>query len=376
MMTTTVAMTKMTTEEKAGGLKKETRKRTTRRPGPRATTSAAVRTARFAVAQKRQDFRLFVSPSASPPSVGRRSQGSEKASEKASVGKASRKSSETDWDPRKGPAPGIRWRSGAPPAPPPYEHNPRDLRSFPRWERRLKLWEKRVLAWMPAGEAAMLLLESLTGIAELETEHLALEKVNCETGIQTILDALRAPLSERSLYLKRLYLQEWETVGRQQGESVRDFVNRYRRVVQDLQSMQIGLEAAFSSEALGYRLLERCKLSPDQQRIVLVGSQQSFEYELVRKSLLLQFPEGKAPPPLFGAPSPHQGTTPKGTPKGNPKGGKALGYGKGYRPKTTYVTEDPDGEEEAADEEEDEPYEGEDAETRSRHWPLSWKRSR
>ena len=176
---------------------------------------------------------LLGSPSASPPSVGRRSQGSEKASEKASVGKASRKSSETDWDPRKGPAPGIRWRSGAPPAPPPYEHNPRDLRSFPRWERRLKLWEKRVLAWMPAGEAAMLLLESLTGIAELETEHLALEKVNCETGIQTILDALRAPLSERSLYLKRLYLQEWETVGRQQGESVRNFVNRYRRVVQD-----------------------------------------------------------------------------------------------------------------------------------------------
>ena len=140
--------------------------------------------------------------------------------------------------------------------------------------------------------------------------------------------------------------------------------------------MQIGLKAAFSSEALGYRLLERCKLSPDQQRIVLVGSQQSFEYELVRESLLLQFPEGKAPPPLFGAPSPHQGTTPKGTPKGNPKGGKALGYGKGYRPKTTYVTEDPDSEEEAADEEEDEPYEGEDAETRSRHWPLSWKRSR
>lgn len=133
----------------------------------------------------------------------------------------------------------------------------------------------------------MLLLESLTGIVELETEHLALEKVNCETGIQTILDALRAPLSERSLYLKRLYLQEWETVGRQQGESVRNFVNRYRRVVQDLQSMQIGLEAAFSSEALGYRLLERCKLSPDQQRIVLVGSQQSFEYELVLESLLL-----------------------------------------------------------------------------------------
>ena len=92
--------------------------------------------------------------------------------------------------------------------------SPRDFRAFPYWERRLKLWEKCVLAWMPAGETVMLLLESLTGIVELETEHLTLAKVNCETGIQTIFDALRAPLSERSLYLKRLYLQEWETVGR------------------------------------------------------------------------------------------------------------------------------------------------------------------
>ena len=92
----------------------------------------------------------------------------------------------------------------------------------------------------------MLLLESLTGIAELECEHIPLEKVNC---IENILSALRAPVSERSLYLKRLYLQEWENVSRQMNESVRSYVNRYRRVVQDLQSMQIGLEAAFSSEA-------------------------------------------------------------------------------------------------------------------------------
>eukprot|EP00439_Symbiodinium_sp_Y106_P017966 s2188_g2.t1 len=50
-------------------------------------------------------------------------------------------------------------------------------------------------------------------------------------------------------------------------------------------------------------------------------------------------------------------TTPKGTPKGNPKGG----YDKGYRLKTTYVTEDPDGEDEPPDEGEDEPDdEGED----------------
>ena len=106
----------------------------------------------------------------------------------------------------------------------------------------------------------MLLLESLPGVAELECEHIPLEKVNCDQGIENILSALRAPLSERSLYMKRLYLQEWENVSRQMNESVRSYVNRYRRVVQDLQSMQIGLEAAFSSEALGYRLLERAPL--------------------------------------------------------------------------------------------------------------------
>ena len=50
------------------------------------------------------------------------------------------------------------------------------------------------------------------------------------------------------------------------------------------------------------RLLERCKHSPDQQRIVLVGSQQSFDYELVRESLLLQFPEGKAPTATLWSP--------------------------------------------------------------------------
>ena len=51
---------------------------------------------------------------------------------------ASRTPSET-WDERKGPYPGVKWRGGKPPDPPKYEHNPRDLRSFPRWERKVRL---------------------------------------------------------------------------------------------------------------------------------------------------------------------------------------------------------------------------------------------
>ena len=171
--------------------------------------------------------------------------------------------SRSTWDERKGPSPGVKWRGGRPPDPPAFEHNPRDLRSYPRWERKVRLWEKRVLHWLPPGEAALLLLESLTGQAELETEHLQLERVGEQDGITYLLTELRQTLGERTLYLKRLYLQEWEVVARQMNESVRNYTNRFKRILLDLRSQDIGLENSFTSETIGYRLLERAKLSPD-----------------------------------------------------------------------------------------------------------------
>jgi len=39
-------------------------------------------------------------------------------------------------------APGVRWRGRKPPEPPKYD-NPRDLRSFPGWERKIQLWKKK-----------------------------------------------------------------------------------------------------------------------------------------------------------------------------------------------------------------------------------------
>ena len=154
--------------------------------------------------------------------------------------------------------------------------------------------------WLTPGEAALLLLEGLTGQAELETEHLQIDRVDQPDGIDYLLQELRKPLGEKALYLKRLYLQEWESISRQLNESVRSYVNRFRRVLMDLRSQEVGLEAAFASETVGFRLLERCKLSPDQQRIVLVGSNQSLDYDAIRESMIMQFPAGKAPPPLFG----------------------------------------------------------------------------
>eukprot|EP00435_Cladocopium_sp_Y103_P063075 s1794_g24.t1 len=261
------------------------------------------------------------------------------------------------WDERKGPAPGIKWRGGRPPDPPAFEHNPRDLRSYPQWERKVRLWESRVSNWLPPREAALLLLESLTGQAELETEHLQLERVGQADGITYLLGELRQTLGERTLYLKRLYLQEWEVIARQQNESVRGYTNRFKRILLDLRSQEIGLETSFTSETIGYRLLERAKLSPDQARLVLVGSNQSFAYEAIRESLILQFPEGKAPPPIFGAP-PQQGTRPAG--KGQPAPqGKGASKGRGNytsqpRPRLVNAAEQED-EEAAAGQEEDQP---------------------
>lgn len=37
---------------------------------------------------------------------------------------------------------------------------------------------------MPKSDAALMLFTSLSGEAELETEHIDLDKVNCSTGIQ------------------------------------------------------------------------------------------------------------------------------------------------------------------------------------------------
>ena len=138
----------------------------------------------------------------------------------------------------------------------------------------MKLWQRRVAQWLTPGEAGLFLLESLTGQAELETEHVSIDRAAQPDGVDYLLSTLRNPLGEKSLYLKRLYLQEWENIGRQQNESVRSYLNRFRRVMLDLQSQEVGLESAFSSESVGFRLLERCRLAPDQQRVVLVGSNQ------------------------------------------------------------------------------------------------------
>ena len=78
------------------------------------------------------------------------------------------------WTSQRGPARGVRWRG--------VEHlqvhhlwrNSADLRSFSRWEREVEVWALQMKAFMPASDAALSLFTSLSGEAELETQHVDL----------------------------------------------------------------------------------------------------------------------------------------------------------------------------------------------------------
>ena len=54
-----------------------------------------------------------------------------------------------------------------------------------------------------------MLFTSLSGEAELETEHLDLNKVSSADGIKYLLDTLRDPLQQKLLFQKRKLLSDY-----------------------------------------------------------------------------------------------------------------------------------------------------------------------
>jgi len=100
----------------------------------------------------------------------------------------------------------------------------------------------------------------------------------------------------KTIYLKRKYLHEFETIQRHFGESIRDFTNRYHRTERSLLAVGINAQAMYDEESRGSRILDRMRLSLEAQRLVLVGCQQSLKYHDVVESALLQFPQHRPAP--------------------------------------------------------------------------------
>ena len=207
--------------------------------------------------------------------------------------------SDASWNSRRGPEKGVRWRGGTPPAPPAWKGSSADLRAFARWERRIDIWKLQIRSYMSEAEAALMLFTSLTGEPEQEVEHLDLAKVNSSSGISYIVDSLREPLQQRTLFQKRKLLADYEQVGRNNTESIRQYVNRYKRIERDLETVGISSGSMYDDgESRGNRLLERAKLAPDLQRLVLIAAGNSLEFDKIQEAMCLQFPDFRAPPPL------------------------------------------------------------------------------
>ena len=118
----------------------------------------------------------------------------------------------------------------------------------------------------------------------------------------------------------------------------------------------------YDLESRAARLLDRLRLNLDQQRMILIGSSQSIEFDAIREAAILQFPDHRPTPFVThmrefdwnrgngrqrredqGAPSASTGRGAGGSNKGRGKGGKD-GSGKGksnFTPRNAYVAEQP-----------------------------------
>ncbi|CAL1170840.1 unnamed protein product, partial [Cladocopium goreaui] len=204
------------------------------------------------------------------------------------------------WDDRKGPSKGIRWRGGTAPSPPQWKYDATDLRAYNKFCKKVEIWMLQVAPYLSKREAALSLYNALQGEAEQELEHTPVSEIYTDDGVQVILQALKAPMEQKAIYQKRRYLNDFEHIRRYQGETMRSFVNRFRRVQRSLRSVGINIEAAYDNESMGSRLLDRSGLTHEQQRMILVATSQSLLFESVAEALTLQFPEFRGAPPISG----------------------------------------------------------------------------
>ena len=195
------------------------------------------------------------------------------------------------WNSRMGPERHVKWRGGTPPSPPVWRYDRDDLRAFAKWTRKVRIWEVQIAPYMPKKEASLLLYNSLSGELEAELEHAPLERINSSEGIEYIISSLQAPMEQKAVFQKRRYLADFEQIGRYANESMRSYVNRYKRAERNLGAVGVEVSAMYDSDARGNRLLERAKLGANDQRLILVGSRYSLAFEDVSESMCMQFPD-------------------------------------------------------------------------------------
>ena len=122
-------------------------------------------------------------------------------------------------------------------------------------QEKIAIWQLQMKAYATPKEQALLVYNSLTGEPEQELEHMAIDDFYVEDGVQRILQKLQRPLEQRVIYQKRRFLQDFEQIRRYQGETMRAYVLRFRRVQRSLTAVGVNLEATFDGEAFGFKIV-------------------------------------------------------------------------------------------------------------------------
>lgn len=151
-----------------------------------------------------------------------------------------KKDDDSEWSAMSGPQRGVRWRGGAPPLPPTWRYDKDDLRAYTKFVKKVEIWKLQVAPYMSKKEMALSLYNSLQGEAEQELEHTPIEDLYVDDGVAKILEALKGPMEQKVVYQKRKFLSEFENLRRYAGESMRSYVNRFRRTQRCLKSVRSG----------------------------------------------------------------------------------------------------------------------------------------
>lgn len=186
----------------------------------------------------------------------------------AKRGNASSNSSEPDkWSSLFGPKPGLKWRGGAAPSPPPWKYDKEDVRAWSKYQKKVDMWVLQAASYMSKKETSLALYASLQGELEQELEHMPMSQIYHEDGITAIMTALRQPMEQKLIYQqKRKFLREFEVLRRLNGKTMRTYIARFRRSQRCPKAVGVEVSGMFDQEALGSRLLDRSGLSAEAQR--------------------------------------------------------------------------------------------------------------
>jgi len=198
----------------------------------------------------------------------------------------------------KGPGPGIKFRGGAPPAAPVWRYQSNDVRAYEKYERKVRMWQLQVKQYMSAAEAGLALYSSLQGEAEQQLEFVELDMIFHKGGVDFILEQLKNAFQQKTVYVKRHHLHEYENMARYPQESIRAYTNRYKRVEAALKAIGVDISLTYDAEARGSRLLDRARLSGEQQRMILVGTRTNgqLDFNAVAAAMIMQYPDYKPAP--------------------------------------------------------------------------------